>query len=135
MMPPFRVGPGRSLETLGLLEWFWPGEHERVERTISDITRLGVKRLRTGISWADFHMPGIDAWYDWLLPFLARRVDLLPCVMYVPPALSRSGTAAGPPKEPGAYADFLDLIVRRYGRCFEAVELWNEPNNLQEWDW
>jgi CDP-paratose 2-epimerase len=124
----------RGGPVLGILEWFRPGEHERAERAIADLERLGVQHLRTGISWADYHRPGAHDWYDWLLPTLARHFDLLPCVLYVPPSLSRSKTTAGPPENPKAYADFLDLLVARHGRCFETIELWNEPNNLANWD-
>jgi CDP-paratose 2-epimerase len=42
---------------------------------------------------------------------------------------------AAPPREPKAYADFLDLMMTRFGAHFEWVELWNEPNNLLDWDW
>jgi CDP-paratose 2-epimerase len=125
----------RDGPALGILEWFRPGEHERVERAIADLQRLGVRHLRTGISWADYHRPGVHAWYEWLLPTLARHFELLPCVLYVPPSLSRSKTTAGPAEDPKAYADFLDLLVARHGRHFDAIELWNEPNNLADWDW
>jgi CDP-paratose 2-epimerase len=125
----------RGGPALGILEWFRPGEHERVERAVADLQRLGVRYLRTGISWADYHRSGVHAWYDWLLPTLARHFELLPCVLYVPPSLSRSKTTAGPPDDPKAYADFLDVLVARHGRHFDAIELWNEPNNLADWDW
>ena len=125
----------RNGPALGILEWFRPGEHERVERAVTDLERLGVRYLRTGISWADYHRPGVHAWYDWLLPTLARHFELLPCVLYVPPSLSRSKSTAGPPEDPNAYADFLDGLVVHHGRHFDAIELWNEPNNLAHWDW
>jgi CDP-paratose 2-epimerase len=125
----------RDGPALGILEWFRPGEHERVEGAIADLQRIGVRHLRTGISWADYHRPGVHAWYDWLLPTLARHFELLPSVLYVPPSLSRSKTTAGPPENPKAYADFLDLLVARHGRHFDTIELWNEPNNLADWNW
>jgi len=40
-----------------------------------------------------------------------------------------------PPREPKRYADFLDVMITRFGEHFEWVELWNEPNNRAEWDW
>jgi CDP-paratose 2-epimerase len=120
---------------LGILEWFRPGEHERVESTLDQLQRLGIRHLRTGISWADYHRPEIEGWYDWLLPRLGARFELLPCVLYVPPSISMSATTAGPPDDPKAYADFLDLLAVRYGDHFETIELWNEPNNLNDWDW
>jgi CDP-paratose 2-epimerase len=125
----------RDGPALGILEWFRPGEHERVEAAVADLQRVGVRYLRTGISWADYERPGMRAWYDWLLPTLARHFELLPCVLYVPPSLSRSNTTAGPPEDPKAYADFLDLLVARHGRDFVTIELWNEPHNLAGWNW
>src|SRR2546423_5587534 len=67
---------------IGMLEWFRPGEHDRVDRVLDELAVLGVKDLRTGISWADWHTREGEAWYAWLFPQLARRVNLLPCFLY-----------------------------------------------------
>jgi CDP-paratose 2-epimerase len=120
---------------LGLVEWFRPGEHERVEWALERMRALGVARLRTHLSWADWHASGGAEWYDWLFPRLAEQVELLPCAHYTPPSLSETGRANGPPRDLKAFADFIDLAVDRYGACFEALELWNEPNNVLDWDW
>ena len=95
----------------------------------------GATHLRTHLSWAEYHTAEGPAWYDWLLPKLAARFELLPCIHYTPPSLSRTGTAAGAPHRVQDYADFVDHCRTRYGRHFRAVELWNEPNNLLDWDW
>jgi CDP-paratose 2-epimerase len=121
--------------SLGILEWFRPGERARVEAVAADLRRLGIGHLRTGMSWADYHRPEVAAWYDWLLPYLAGHFELLPCVLYVPPAISRSRTTAGPPEDPNAYAEFLDLLLTRHDRHIGAVELWNAPKHLAGWDW
>src|SRR3546814_13085950 len=99
------------------------------------MARGGLTGLRTGVSWADCHTPAGAGWYDWLRPRLARDVELLPCFTYTPPSLGIAAKSAAPPRVPKAYADFLDVIVTRHGRHFEWVELWNEPNNLNDWDW
>jgi hypothetical protein len=52
----------RDGPALGILEWFRPGEHARVEAAVADLERLGVRHLRTGVSWADYHRPGVAAW-------------------------------------------------------------------------
>ena len=61
---------------LGILEWLRPGEEERVERLLADLKTIGVKDVRTGISWADWHTEGGEKWYEWLLPRLAREVQI-----------------------------------------------------------
>ena len=121
--------------SFGFVEWFRPGEHERVERALSDMQECGARHLRTHLSWAEYHAEGGAEWYDWLLPRLGHEIDLLPCVHYTPPSLSRTGRASGPPQELRSYADFIDGILTRHGRHFTHVELWNEPNNLLDWDW
>jgi len=124
-----------ELGRVGVVEWFRPGEHDRVESVLVGLAAVGVERLRTGVSWADYHREGGAAWYDWLLPRLARDVEVLPCFTYTPPSLGIEAKASSPPRDAKAYADFLDVIVGRHGRGFEWVELWNEPNNLNNWDW
>src|SRR4051812_14965407 len=83
---PRRNDPARQMgPRVGMLEWFRPGEHDRVDRTLADLAVLGVTEIRTGISWADACTPEGEDWYAWLLPQLARRVNVLPCFVDTPP--------------------------------------------------
>jgi len=122
-------------EKLGLVEWFHPGEQERVERALADLKTLGISRLRTGLSWADWHTGAGQEWYRWLFPLLAKQVEVLPCLVYTPPSLGRAPKTSSPPRVPKDYADFVDHMLSLFGKHFQYVELWNEPNNLREWDW
>ncbi|EAR53127.1 NAD-dependent epimerase/dehydratase [Oceanicola granulosus HTCC2516] len=119
----------------GFVEWFRPGEYDRVEAVLPGLVASGAKYLRTHLSWAEYHAEGGQEWYDWLLPRLARDLELLPCVHYTPPSLSRTGRSSGAPKVLKDYADFIDAVLTRHGDHFEHIELWNEPNNLLDWDW
>lgn len=125
---------GRA-ETFGITEWFRPGEYARVEESLRQLEGLGASRLRTHLSWADFHRDIGPEWYDWLIPRLAEQLDLLPCIHFTPPSLSRTGGTSGPPERLQDLADFVDLVIDRYGEHFSHIELWNEPNNLLDWDW
>lgn len=120
---------------LGFVEWFRPGEYERVEEMLPAMVNAGARHLRTHLSWAEYLAPEGARWFDWLMPRLAAEIDVLPCVHYTPPSLSRTGKSSGPPVDLKSYADFLDHVLTRYGEHFEYVELWNEPNNLLDWDW
>ncbi|NPD65466.1 NAD-dependent epimerase/dehydratase family protein [Lichenicola cladoniae] len=120
---------------LGLVEWFHPGEHARVEESLGRLRVLGITRLRTHISWAEYVNDGGADWYGWLVPRLAGEIELLPCVHFTPPSLSRTGRTSGPPHDLRAYADFIDHLITRFDGMFPAVEIWNEPNNLLDWDW
>ena len=96
---------------------------------------LGLKHLRTGVSWADFLRPGGPAWYDWQMQTLADAgIDVLLSVWHTPPSLSETGRCAGPPRVLKDYADLIDVLITAYGDQFSALELWNEPNNRLKWD-
>jgi len=73
--------PQRGRPALGVLEWFELGERDRAERVLRGLRELGVERLRTGVSWANWYVPGGIEWYDWLLPRLARELEVLPCIV------------------------------------------------------
>jgi CDP-paratose 2-epimerase len=119
---------------IGFVEWLHCGRFEHVEDVLADLRQLNIQQLRTGISWADCYSPGGLAWYDWLIPKLAKELDLLPCITYTPPSIAIASSTAAPPKRLQDYADFVDFIINRYGKYFEYVELWNEPNNRFDWD-
>jgi CDP-paratose 2-epimerase len=119
----------------GFVEWFRPGEHDRVLAAIEGMRAAGASSVRTHLSWAWYHTQGGAAWYDWLIPTLSRDFDLLPCVHYTPPSLSRTGRSSGPPGRLKDFPDFVDHVLTRYGDHFRHIELWNEPNNLLDWDW
>jgi CDP-paratose 2-epimerase len=115
---------------IGFLEWFRPGEHERVEQVLADLQALGVSHLRTGISWADWHTAEGRGWYGWLLPRLARRMTLLPCLACAPPAWAIARETSAPPRDLRPYiGEFLDMIISRFGEHFEWVELWSRPDD------
>ncbi len=124
----------KTYPTLGVVEWFRPGEFERVRQVLGDLKELGITELRTGVSWADYYTENGKEWYDWLLPTVAKEVNLLPCFLYTPPSLGEKPRTSSPPVDRKAYADFLDVIITDLGEHFEWVELWNEPNNKVEYD-
>ena len=119
---------------IGAVEWFHPGEYERVEKVLADLAALHVQELRTGICWADWYSSEGDGWYAWLLPRLAQSVGILPCFLYTPAPLGVVPKFSSPPQTPKAYADFIDIMITRFGQYFDWLELWNQPNNPSEWD-
>jgi CDP-paratose 2-epimerase len=125
----------KSPPRVGLIEWLRPGENARAEAVCEDMAELGVTELRTHFSWADWHTERGREWYAWLVPYLSSRVNLLPCFMYTPPSLGIAPKTSAPPRDSKAFADFIDQVIGELGRHFEWIELWNEPNNLNDWDW
>ncbi len=132
---PSSTVPPLTARPYGFVEWFRPGEFQRSERVLPQIIASGAQYLRTHLSWAEYLAPGGEAWFDWLIPRLGKEIDLLPCIHFTPPSMSRTGRSSGAPRDLKAYADFVDHVLTRYGRHFRHIELWNEPNNLLDWDW
>lgn len=120
---------------IGILEWFRVGEYEHVELAIKDLKKLGVKNLRTGLSWADWCSPEGKEWLSWLIPHLSKEFQVLPCLTYTPPSLGIEPKTSSPPRKPEEYTYFVEEMISVFGDYFEWIEIWNEPNNTSEWDW
>lgn len=126
---------GAAHRTVGILEWFAFEDRDFVEHTLADLERLGARHLRTGISWADWMRDGGPEWIAWLFERFERAgLEVLPCLLYTPPSEGEVARTSSPPRRLKSYADFVDQIIARHGRHFDYVELWNEPNNVAEWD-
>lgn len=125
-------------DRFGVCQWFHFHDYGLVEVTLDVLRRLGVRHLRTGLSWADYHRPGGVAWYDWQMARLAEsELEVLLSVWHTPPSISMDparGSAAIPPARTRDYADFVDTLLDRWGDAFETLELWNEPNNPYKWN-
>ncbi len=126
--------PAPAAERLGLCEWFHYGDHARVESAAATMRDLGVRHLRTGLSWADFHQPNGPAWMAFLFDTLAD-FEVLPSLWHTPPSISENGTCSGPPVRLDEFAEFTGYMIHLYGHRFGPwVELWNEPNGRYYWD-
>jgi CDP-paratose 2-epimerase len=124
-----------AVKPYGFVERFRPGDHEQAERSLSGILAGRARYLRTDLSWAALLGSEGEAWFDWLIPRLAREIELLPCIHFTTASLSPPGWSSGPPQKLRSYADFVDHILTRYGSHFTHVELWSEPNSLTDWNW
>ena len=120
-------------EKLGICQWFHYQDYAGVEMAVALLRELGIRHLRTGISWADYLRPQGKDWYDWQMAALSE-FEVLLSVWHTPPSLSERGTCASPPLRLQDYADFIDLMITQYGDRFTHLELWNEPNNRYKWD-
>lgn len=119
---------------IGILEWFHLNDRDHVLATLDRLDAMNVRRLRTGVSWADWLRPDGRAWYEWLIPTLAERLDLLPCFSYTPPDHGEFPGTNAPPRRLEDFSDFVAYQIELFGDHFEWVELWNEPDNHREWN-
>ena len=97
---------------LGICQWFH-FEDERLDAAARLLGDLGVRHVRTGLSWADWQRPGARAWFDRQMAAL-DRFDVTVTLCFTPPEEGIVPHHASPPREPAAFADFCAAMVRRY---------------------
>jgi CDP-paratose 2-epimerase len=120
-------------ERFGICQWFHHEDRDTLSRSVELLRELQVKHLRTGISWADYHLPGAKDWYDELFAELAE-FEILLSIWHTPPSLTADARCSSPPRRLLDYADFIDQIINDHGDVFHYLELWNEPNNKYKWN-
>lgn len=99
---------------LGICQWFH-FEDPRLDLAVRWLKDLGVKYLRTGVSWADSLRPGAEAWFDRQMKALEPfEVTLTYC--FTPEACGIVGNHTSPPKDVREFAEFCARMTRRYGR-------------------
>ncbi|MGQ9425443.1 NAD-dependent epimerase/dehydratase family protein [Gilvimarinus sp. F26214L] len=122
-------------ERLGLVEYFRPGEYARAEQFMEDASALGLRHLRCILPWSDWQREGGAQWYEWLIPQLARTVELLPCLSFTAPQLDGKGEVPDLNEEPAAFEAYIDAVVGRFGDAFEWLEVGNSLDDRSVWNW
>jgi beta-xylosidase len=97
---------------LGICQWFHYDDH-RLDDAVRWLQRLGVTKLRTGLSWADSHRPGADAWFDRQMRAL-ERFDVTVTFCFTPASCGLREDHTSPPKRVEEFAEFCSRMVRRY---------------------
>lgn len=120
---------------LGLVEWFRPGEYERAEAVLEDLSTLGIQHFRTAFAWTDWQEPHGKRWFDWLIPLVAEKFELLPCFTFKPPSTGGGRQRSDLPCDAISFASFVDAMIDNYGSHFEALELGNPLDDRDVWDW
>ena len=97
---------------LGICQWFHYEDH-RLDDAVRWLKKLGVRKLRTGLSWADSFRPDADAWFDRQMAALdAFDVTVTFCFTPEHRGLQPHHTSA--PQVPQEFAGFCARMVRRY---------------------
>lgn len=96
----------------GICQWFHFDDH-RLADAVRWLDRLGVRKLRTGLSWADSHRPRADAWFDAQMRAL-ERFDVTVTFCFTPGSCGLRDDHTSPPKRVEEFAEFCTRMVRRY---------------------
>ncbi len=97
---------------LGICQWVHFEDH-RLDAIVRWLRELGVRHLRTGLSWADSLRPGAEAWFDEQMRALEPfEVTLTFC--FTPEEKGLAPHHTSPPRQPEEFAEFCAGMVRRY---------------------
>jgi len=97
---------------MGLCQWFHFEDH-RLDDAVAWMKRLGVKHLRTGLSWADSFRPNADAWFDRQMAALAG-FDVTVTFCFTPEHRGIEPHHTSPPQVAAEFAEFCAKMIRRY---------------------
>ena len=97
---------------LGICQWFHFEDH-RLDDAARWLRRLGVRHVRTGLSWADSFRPNAEAWFDRQMRAL-EEFDVTLTFCFTPEHRGRAPHHTSPPLEVEEFADFCAQMVRRY---------------------
>lgn len=97
---------------MGLCQWFHFEDH-RLDDAVVRLRELGVKHLRTGLSWADSFRENADRWFDRQMRALAD-FDLTLTYCFTPEHLGVRPHHTSAPRRVESYAEFCAEMTRRY---------------------
>jgi beta-xylosidase len=102
----------RHTPELGICQWFHFEDH-RLDQAVAWLKRLGVRQLRTGLSWADSFRPNALAWFDRQMAALAD-FDVTVTFCFTPEHLGMMPHHTSPPRQPELFAEFCAQMIARY---------------------
>lgn len=97
---------------MGICQWAH-FEDDRLDFIVSSLKELGVKRLRTGISWADWHRPNAREWFDKQMEAFSD-FDVTLTLCFTPPSRGKRPDHTSPPIDPYEFAYFASEVAQRY---------------------
>jgi beta-xylosidase len=110
---------------LGLCQWFHFEDH-RLDDAVVIMKKLGVRHLRTGLSWADSFRPNALTWFDRQMNAL-RDFDVTLTFCFTPEHRGVAPHHTSPPLDPEEFGEFCASMIHRYARPVAALR---EPMRL-----
>jgi beta-xylosidase len=97
---------------LGICQWFH-FEDPRLDDAVRWLERIGVRHLRTGLSWADSLRPDAERWFDRQMEAL-EPFDVTLTFCFTPESRGLKPHHTSPPERVEEFAEFCGRMVRRY---------------------
>jgi beta-xylosidase len=96
----------------GICQWFHFEDH-RLEEAVTWLRRLGVRHLRTGLSWADSLRPRALEWFDRQMGAL-EEFSVTVTFCFTPESCGLRPHHTSPPRDIAQFAEFCAQMTRRY---------------------
>lgn len=96
----------------GICQWFHFEDH-RLDDAVKKLKDLGVKYLRTGLSWADSFRPDADKWFDRMMKAI-EDFDVTVTFCFTPEHRGILPHHTSAPQDINEFADFCSTMVKRY---------------------
>jgi beta-xylosidase len=97
---------------MGICQWFHFEDH-RLDDAVAWLRRLGVRHLRTGLSWADSFRPGALDWFDRQMAAL-EEFEVTVTFCFTPEHRGLAPHHTSPPQVKEEFAEFCAAMIRRY---------------------
>jgi beta-xylosidase len=105
---------------MGLMQWFH-FQDPRLDEAVAWMKRLGVRHLRTGLSWADSFRPGALDWFDRQMEALAD-FDVTLTFCFTPEHLGIAPHHTSPAREPALFGEFCASMIERYAPARAGID-------------
>ena len=97
---------------MGVCQWFHFQDH-RLDDAVRWLKDLGVRQLRTGLSWADRYREGALDWFDRQMQALSD-FDVTVTFCFTPEHRGLEAHHTSPPQAPEEFAAFCAEMTARY---------------------
>ncbi|MFL6567602.1 MAG: beta-xylosidase [Chthoniobacterales bacterium] len=104
---------------MGICQWFHFEDH-RLDDAVRWFRELGVKYIRTGLSWADSFRPNADAWFDRQMAAL-EEFDVTVTYCFTPEHRGIAQHHTSPPLVNEEFAEFCARMTVRYAPTESAL--------------
>lgn len=109
--------PKRAVEEFspefGICQWFQWRDEASLTLAADWLQRLGVRRVRTGLSWAESYLPGAWEWFDTIMAAL-EPFEVCVTLCFTPPSLGVRPDHTSPPVALEEFVWFASRVVERY---------------------
>ncbi len=102
----------RLTPKMGICQWFHFDDH-RLDDAVRRLQDLGVKYIRTGISWADYYRDNALDWFDRQMKAL-EPFDVTVTYCFTPEHKGVQPHYTSPPQNVDEFGEFCSEMTRRY---------------------